>query len=120
VTLRRKARGRKGEEEAARYLAGQGYCLLERNFRCPHGEMDIIALDGRTLVFVEVRSRATDNFGLPQESVGRQKQARLRRVARYYLAASGGHRGPVRFDVLAIKYGLNGRVEFLEHIKNAF
>ncbi|MGB9803400.1 MAG: YraN family protein [Desulfofundulus sp.] len=120
MTLRRKAQGRKGEDEAARYLAGLGYRLVARNYRCLYGEVDIIARDGRTLVFVEVRSRTTNNYGLPQESVGSQKRTRLRRVACCYLAAGIGHRGPVRFDVLAIKYGADGRVESLAHIKNAF
>ncbi len=120
MALQRKIQGRKGEDDAARYLTERGYQLLKRNFRCPYGEVDIIALDGPVLVFVEVRSRSTENYGLPQESITEEKRSRLRRTARYYLAASGGHRGPVRFDVLAIKYKRNGQMEFLEHIKNAF
>ena len=120
MTLRRQALGRRGEEEAARYLAGLGYRVVERNFRCPEGEIDLIVLDGSVLVFVEVRSRSTDTFGLPQESVTGRKQKKVRRVAGHYLSLSGGHRGPLRFDVLAVKLGRTGELEGLEHIKNAF
>ncbi|WP_194174867.1 YraN family protein [Desulfofundulus thermobenzoicus] len=118
--MHRKTLGRRGEDDASRYLVSKGYRLVQRNFRCPAGEIDIIALDGRTMVFVEVRCRSTDSFGLPQESVGRQKQAKLRLAARHYLAAAGGHIGPLRFDVLALKYGPGQRLERLEHIRNAF
>lgn len=120
MTVRRQALGRRGEEEVVRYLTGQGYRLVKRNFCCPAGEIDIIAMDGKTLVFVEVRSRSSENFGLPQESVNWRKQAKLRLVARHYLAIIGGYRGQVRFDVLALKYGSRGRLEHLKHIQNAF
>lgn len=117
---RRQALGRRGEDEAARYLVERGYVILERNFRRPVGEIDIIARHGGTLVFVEVRARSTDDFGLPQESVDRRKKSRLRRAAACYLADRGGAGGPLRFDVLALKFDARGKLVHLEHIENAF
>lgn len=120
MTLWRKKLGRRGEEEAAAYLTRKGYRVLHRNFRCALGEIDLVAMDGVTLVFVEVRSRSTDSFGLPQESVTWRKKTKIRQVARHYLASCGGHRGPVRFDVLAIRYAPDGSVLDIEHIRDAF
>lgn len=110
--------GRKGEELAVRFLRRRKYRILERNYRVRSGEVDIIARDGPTLVFIEVKTRASDGYALPIESVGFPKQQKLRRLAEYYLA---GHDFPdcdVRFDVISI-VGTAGSPR-IEHIPNAF
>lgn len=112
--------GREAEQAAAEFLERLGYRLLERNWRCPEGEIDIVAMDGDILVFVEVRSRASDRFGTPAESVDERKRRRVRAAARRYLYAgrrSGANR--IRFDVVAVGSGLDGPLR-IEHIVNAF
>jgi putative endonuclease len=116
----RAERGRKGEEEAAAYLARCGYEIVARNYRCPWGEVDIIAREGGTLVFVEVRSRTSLAFGLPEESVDARKRARLRRAARHYLYSCGGPGGGCRFDVVALLWDPRGGIRELRHFKNAW
>ncbi|MEW5898090.1 MAG: YraN family protein [Bacillota bacterium] len=119
--------GKLGEELAASYLQEKGYRLLERNYRCRLGEIDIVALDGDVLVFVEVRCRTSGRFGLPQESIRREKQAKLRKLAQYYLlrAARSGPapatgKNQVRFDVLALLFDCEQVSYRIEHIQNAF
>ncbi|HIE11996.1 MAG TPA: YraN family protein [Desulfotomaculum sp.] len=117
----RKRLGETAEAFAANHLKAKGYKILAQNYRCRHGEIDIIALDNRTLVFIEVRARGSMDFGLPQESVGYRKQRKLREVARYYLATERGKGGICRFDVVAVQYDSeNQRVRKIEHIENAF
>jgi len=103
MTRERIATGRRGEEVAAAYLAKAGYEILARNWRCPLGELDIVAREGDTLVFVEVRSRRTAGFGAPEESVGFAKQQQLSRLAACYLNRHGLANIPARFDVAAVK-----------------
>ncbi|WP_258360432.1 YraN family protein, partial [Moorella sulfitireducens (nom. illeg.)] len=91
-----------------------------RNYRCPLGEIDIIAADGEAIVFVEVRTRSTDAFGTPQESVDLRKQMRLRRLAAYYLSGRGLTNRPCRFDVVAVRLDRQERVTGIEVIKGAF
>ena len=91
---------------------------MERNFRCRAGEIDLIALDGSTLVFVEVRSRRGDLVGTPFESVDPRKQARVTRVARHFLAARGFADRDVRFDVVGIRF--DRQPPALEHLRGAF
>jgi putative endonuclease len=112
--------GRQGEEEAAAYLVKQGYKIVQRNFRCPWGEIDIIAQKGPVLVFVEVRSRKTNSFGLPQESIKRNKQKKVRQVASFYLKKAGQPEISVRLDVLTLKFNQKNEVTQLTHLKNAF
>jgi putative endonuclease len=85
--------------------------------RTPLGQLDLVARDGETLVFVEVKARAGLGFGLPQEAVGFEKMRKLRQLAAYYLQRHP-HRGPVRFDVVGLVVK-QGRVLRLDHIKNA-
>ena len=96
--------GTKEEALAAAFLEKQGYQILERNFRCRLGEIDLIARDGSTLVFVEVKYRKNADFGTPAEAVNRKKQLTICRVADYYRMV---HRipdnRPCRFDVAAIQ-----------------
>ncbi len=130
MSKQRQELGKLGEEQAASYLRERGYRLLARNYRCRLGEIDIVAADGDILVFVEVRCRTSGRFGLPQESVQRRKQVRLRRAAQCYLrdavfAVRANPSGPaftgrMRFDVLALLFNRDHKLERIEHIKNAF
>lgn len=98
----RMALGRYGEELVARYLREQGMEVVERNWRCEHGEIDIVARDGPVLVVCEVKTRSGTAFGDPVEAVTVAKAMRLRRLTRAYLRARGGHPGPVRVDVVGV------------------
>jgi len=120
VTIWRKLLGRRGEDAAARYLEENGYRILCRNYRCQSGEIDLVALDNDTLVFVEVRSRSCDRYGTAQESVTGRKQIKLRKLAWQYLKAAGKTGCGCRFDVIAIMFDRESKVKNLEHIENAF
>ena len=91
-----------GEAEAARFLEEKGYRILERNYRCPLGEVDVVALEGDTLVFIEVKSRTSLALGYPQEGVTEGKQRKLTRLAHYYLKEKGLKDLQCRFDVAAV------------------
>lgn len=110
--------GREGERIAEGYLRKRGYRLVERNYRCPAGEVDLIALDRRVIVFVEVKTRSDDGFGLPAESVHRQKQNKMIRSALYYLSQHRLHDRAARFDVVGVSF--KGGEPVVEHIENAF
>ncbi len=110
--------GRRGEALAAEALRAQGFTIVERNFRCRAGEIDLVALDGPTLVFVEVRSRRGDRMGTPLESIDPRKQARLTRVARHFLAARGHAERDVRFDVVGVRFDADPPA--VEHMRGAF
>lgn len=120
MTMARRRRGAQGEAAAAAYLEQHGYQIIERNYRCPLGEIDIIAADGGEIVFIEVRTRSSTAFGTPQESVDGRKQVRLRRLAVYYLGYRGWHRRPCRFDVVAVRLDRQERVTGIEVIRGAF
>ncbi len=94
--------GGRGEDRASQALRAQGYRIVERNFRCRQGELDLIARDGDTLVFVEVRSRADDRFGGGAAAVGPGKQRQVVRVAQAYLSIRRPRFDTCRFDVVAI------------------
>jgi putative endonuclease len=95
-------RGRQGEELAAAWYTSHGFAVVDRNWRCPTGEVDLVARRGDLLVVCEVKARRTDAFGPPAAAVGRVKQLRLRRLAAAWLAARGVHGVDVRFDVVAV------------------
>jgi putative endonuclease len=97
----RMALGEGGENAAARYLRGLGYRIIERNFECELGEVDIIARDGRTLVFVEVKTRE-EGDPAPEDQVNPNKQHQLTKAARVYLSRYGSPQPPARFDVVGI------------------
>ncbi|MGI9859773.1 YraN family protein [Moorella naiadis] len=120
MTMARQRRGLIGEAAATAYLEQKGYRIVERNYRCPLGELDIIALDGREMVFLEVRTRSSTAFGTPQESVDARKQLRLRRLAAYYLIARGLAGQACRFDVVAVMLDGREQVASIEIIKGAF
>jgi putative endonuclease len=97
----RAAVGREGEDAATAYLVSLGFRILERNLRGPGGEIDIVAKDGETVVFVEVKRRRTQTFGKALGAVDARKRARIRAVAADYLQFKAPH-AYARFDVLAI------------------
>jgi putative endonuclease len=94
--------GRGGERAAARLLRRRGYKVLARNYRCRHGEIDIVAFEGGEIVFVEVKTRLTDEKGSALEAVTASKQRKLARVAEQFLAERGLEDHPCRFDVVAV------------------
>jgi putative endonuclease len=97
--------GTLGEDLAAAYLLAAGMTLVRRNWRCRHGEIDIIAADGPALVFCEVKTRSGIGFGSPLAAITAAKQVRLRRLVSLYLAEVGGHRGPIRIDAVGVQCG---------------
>src|ERR687893_48288 len=113
----RKSTGSHGESLAVDYLRRQGYTILETNWRCRRGEIDIIAQDGATLVFVEVRTRRSSSLGSTEESVTAAKQRRLAELAQIYLqwreAAGTPWTEAWRIDVIAIRTGSAGRFNHL-------
>lgn len=111
--------GIRGEDAAARYLYMHGYDILERNWKCKAGEADIIARDGNTLVFLEVKTRTSTEKGFPSEAVGRAKRDRYEKIALSFLKDFEEVDIPVRFDVMAIVVSGKDRA-FIRHHINAF
>jgi putative endonuclease len=118
VTIERQSLGRWGEEQAVRFLSARRWKILQRNVRTPVGELDIVARDGRTLVFVEVKTRRSAAFGAPQEAVGLRKQRQIVRAAQWFLAQAGNPSGLLRFDVIAVMPAAEGAR--IEHLPAAF
>lgn len=111
------AKGKAGEALAYAYLSERGLLLVERNYRCRLGELDLIMRDGSYLVFVEVRSRRNSRYGSPAETVTYRKQQKLLKAASFYLQRRR-HDGPCRFDIVAInRADANAPVQW---IKDAF
>jgi putative endonuclease len=110
--------GRRGEAVAEAFLRTRNYTIVARNFRCRAGEIDLVALDGPVLVFVEVRSRRGDRLGTPLESVDLRKQAQVARVAEYFCAARGWLDRDARFDVVGIRFDADPPA--VEHVTGAF
>ncbi|MFA5845363.1 MAG: YraN family protein [Thermodesulfovibrionales bacterium] len=109
--------GSEGEDLAAAFLKGKGYKIISRNYKTPIGEVDIIAEDKGTIVFVEVKTRTNDSYGYPFEAVGARKQHKLKNLALLYMKQKKKEFA-VRFDVLSIHIN-NGKKE-IEHIMDAF
>lgn len=109
-----------GEQEAARYLRAQGYRILEQNYRCRLGEIDLVAQQGKDLVFIEVKARSSDQFGLPIEAITRSKQQRLAKIAACYLAEKVGGERPCRFDVVEVDITPQGKIEDIRLTRGAF
>lgn len=118
VTRERLRCGAEGEEIAAAFLRARGYTILARNFRCVAGEIDVVALDARTIVFGEVRTRRGRAHGSALESVTGAKQRQVVRVAGVYLARHHLHAHPVRFDVVAVE--IRGSTVTVAHVIDAF
>jgi len=109
-----RAIGRDGEEIAAEYLRNNGYRIVEKNYKNRFGEIDIIAKDGNTVVFIEVKTRNTPSYGTPSSAVDSKKQQRIGKVAVTYLTKKGLTQHPIRFDVVSI---CDGEIEV---IRDAF
>jgi putative endonuclease len=111
-------RGTGGEDLACQHLVGQGFVILERNYRCRAGEIDIVARDGETLVFVEVKERADASHGGAVEAVTGPKRRRVIRAAQHWAAVHRESESRVRFDVVAIDWGPDGPT--IRHERDAF
>jgi putative endonuclease len=111
--------GAEGEDAAARFLQEQGYSILDRNFSTKHGEIDLIARDGNTLVFVEVKLRRSAEFGRPEEAVTRSKVLQIGRAALDFIAKKRLSEVHCRFDVIAVRPSEGGGFA-MELFRNAF
>jgi putative endonuclease len=112
--------GERGEREAERYLRRLGYVIVARSSRDRLGEIDLVAVDGRTIVFVEVKTRRSHDAGHPLEAVDEEKQRRLTRLALAYLKHHDLLGYSARFDVVAVTWPDGARRPVIEHIQNAF
>ena len=124
MTYARQRLGRRAEQMVATRLERSGWQIVGRNERLPSGELDIVALEGSTLVFVEVKAgRAGNRVGpeMPAHAVGRRKQLKLRRLAREWIAERRGPSGVAgyRFDVVGVRFGPDGLAD-VDHIRHAF
>lgn len=116
----RQGLGATGERLAAEQLTREGYHMLERNFRCRYGEIDLIAQDGQDLVFVEVKTRRGMARGLPEEAVTLHKQRKLVQVANYYLSLQANPDRSWRIDVVAVQMSSGGKLEEIRVYRHAF
>lgn len=112
--------GDAGERLAARYLRGLGYKILARRYRTALGEIDLVALDGACIVFVEVKTRRSDAAGAPHEAVGAEKQMQLTRLALAFLKRYGLLERSARFDVVSIVWEGARQEPQIFHYRNAF
>jgi putative endonuclease len=112
--------GQRGERAAARFLRRAGYRIVGRRDRGRLGEIDLVAIDGRTIVFVEVKTRRSHDTGHPAEAVGLEKQRRLTRLALAHLKRHDLLEYPARFDVVAVTWPFGARRPRIEHFRNAF
>lgn len=110
--------GDRGENLAARYLRNRGYRIITRNYRSETGEIDIVARDGKTIVFVEVKTRMYDDPA-PEDQVNTHKQHQITKAAKTYLSRYGVPQPPARFDVVAVVWP-NGREPLIRHTPHAF
>jgi putative endonuclease len=112
--------GRRGESLAAGYLLGRGWHILARNYRFGRREVDLVVRRDDLVAFVEVKTRAGPGYGAPEEAVTRLKQREIEAVALEYLTRHRPGDVDVRFDVLSIVVGADGRVERVEHLEDAW
>lgn len=110
--------GKEGERVAEQYLRKKGYRVVERNYRCSAGEVDLIVLDRRVIVFVEVKTRTDHRFGTPLEAVEFRKQHKMIQAAQFFLSQKKLHQRDARFDVVGISWP--GGEPLVEHVQNAF
>lgn len=112
--------GQWGETQAVKHLTRLGYTIVATNYRKRYGEIDIIAQQGETLVFIEVKCRQGRSFGSPLEAVDQRKQQRICRVAAEYLQSHHGGDRTARFDVIAVQPAAGRPEAVIDHIENAF
>jgi len=115
-----KSFGDRGEDAAAKFLKRQGFHILARSLDSPLGELDIIAVDGRTVVFVEVKTRRSDDAGRASDAIDQRKEQRMTQAALAYLKSNRLLSYSARFDVVAITWPDDARKPSIEHFKNAF
>jgi putative endonuclease len=126
TTDTRRSTGLKGEDEAARFLERSGFEIIDKNVRTRIGEIDLVARDGKTLVFVEVKTRRDQppppegGGDPPQAAVNTRKQNRLGKLAAGYLKSKRIRQTPCRFDVVSVIFNDEGAVKAIRHIPNAF
>src|SRR5262245_30921185 len=119
ISRQRQELGRRGEDEAARFLENLGYRVVAKNYRSPYGEIDLIVHDKqRVIVFVEVRTNSDPRFGDPLASINLRKQRQIAKTAQYYLVQHGLENQEARFDVIGIRWDL--RQARISHIQSAF
>ena len=111
MTAGRRALGARGEMLAARWYEAHGYTVVERNWRCRDGELDLVLVHGRTLVFSEVKTRSSTAYGTPAEAVTRTKQLRIRRLGMRWLEEHDARPASIRFDVACV---IGNAVEVIE------
>lgn len=117
--MKRQKLGKEGENLAVDFLLKKGFKVITRNYRNTFGEIDIIALEGKSLVFVEVKTRRSLEFGNPLESVNKKKQMKLKKTAYFFLNNYKEHFNEMRFDVISIILQNNDNPN-IEHIRHAF
>lgn len=119
--MHRREFGKQGEKLAESYLTSRGYQIMERNFSCRFGELDLIATDRKFLVFVEVKSRMTKRFGKAVEAIDRFKKEKLIKSALVFIHQQERPLNLIwRFDLIALQLSLSGRLRNLIHLKNIF
>jgi putative endonuclease len=118
--VRRKAVGDEGERLAVDFLKKKGYRILETNYRCRSGEIDIVARQGEALVFIEVRTKTNVSFGLPEESISFTKRQHLEASAESYLQENSQDPPSWRIDLVAVELDADNRLKRIEQIQNAF
>ena len=116
----RKLLGQWGERRSEKFLKRKGFKTLTRNFSCKSGEIDLVMVDtDRTVVFVEVKTRADESFGPSESAITARKKTRMVRTARYFLATNEIEDRPLRFDIVTVILGQKGPVQ-IRHHENAF
>jgi putative endonuclease len=115
----RQSLGTTGERLAASQLLMSGYSILERNFRCHYGEIDLVAEQNEDLVFVEVKTRRGEAYGRPEEAVNERKQRKIMQVASYYLDIHGCAERSWRIDVVAVQMSVRGKLEEIRIYQHA-
>jgi putative endonuclease len=115
----RRRLGNAGEDAVAAWYETAGYRVIDRNWRCRDGELDVVVISGDTLVFCEVKTRASTRFGVPVEAVTATKQRRLRMLAARWLAEHNVRRRTLRFDVASVMRGTDGQFT-IEVVEDAF
>jgi putative endonuclease len=117
--MERKETGSLGEKLARDHLKKKGYCIIETNYRCPRGEIDIVARHKGCLVFIEVRTKSNTKYGLPEESISRAKRAKMRLTAAYYLNRLKKPPDAWRIDFVAVEMGNDGKASRIEVYESA-
>lgn len=110
--------GKKGEDEAAKFLQRKGYTIIERNFQGRQGEIDIICMKDHTLVFVEVKTRRSAQFGTPLESIRHAKLSSIRITGEYFKVLHPNFPDAMRIDAVAVELDADGKVTNIEHLEN--